>query len=246
MDDDRTLEAILELALFPDNHALLVLLLGSLEVALVLVLLLALHLLIVPLPAVLQIEPDGVVKVELDGAALMLALHGIRKPDVDLGTIEGTITRIQGPLPAGLVQGGLELALGVVPDLLGAECLLWPGRQSKGCLEPEEAVYVVQELEPSCHLLLDLIRPHEQVTIVLLEAAHTHKPRKSTAGLVPVQNTEIGEPHGHLLVASHTGIEHDEVAWAIHRLQKPVLLLDVQAVHVVLVVLVVPRNLEER
>mmetsp|Transcript_89688 Transcript_89688/g.274579 ORF Transcript_89688/g.274579 Transcript_89688/m.274579 type:complete len:434 (-) Transcript_89688:129-1430(-) len=82
--------------------------------------------------------------------------------------------------------------------------------------------------------------------VVLLEAPHSRQPSQRAARLVPVQHAEVGEPQRQLLVAAHPGVEHDEVARAVHRLQHPLLLLDVQAVHVVLVILVMPRHLEER
>mmetsp|Transcript_63968 Transcript_63968/g.164659 ORF Transcript_63968/g.164659 Transcript_63968/m.164659 type:complete len:336 (+) Transcript_63968:80-1087(+) len=76
VDHNGALEPVLQPALAPDDLALRVLLDRALELALLLLTLTGL--LVVAVPLVLQVEPDGVVEVELDGAALVLALHGVR------------------------------------------------------------------------------------------------------------------------------------------------------------------------
>mmetsp|Transcript_86686 Transcript_86686/g.169604 ORF Transcript_86686/g.169604 Transcript_86686/m.169604 type:complete len:415 (-) Transcript_86686:1412-2656(-) len=183
MDDDGTLEACLQLALTPNHLALRVLLHCALEFGLVLV---GGRLVVDALPSVLQVEPDGVVEVQLDGAALVLSLHGVCQPDVDLRPVKRAVARVQRPLLAGLVQGGLELGLGVVPNLLRAQGLLGPRRQGEGRVEAEEAVDVVQEVEPCEDLLLNLVRPDEQVRVVLLEPPDSGEACERAARLIPV------------------------------------------------------------
>mmetsp|Transcript_125980 Transcript_125980/g.268801 ORF Transcript_125980/g.268801 Transcript_125980/m.268801 type:complete len:371 (+) Transcript_125980:1069-2181(+) len=60
-----------------------------------------------------------------------------------------------------------------------------------------------------------------------------------------MKDAEVGEAEGELLVASDAAIEHQEVSRAVHRLQHPFLLLNVQAVHVILILLIVPGGHEE-
>mmetsp|Transcript_75896 Transcript_75896/g.164253 ORF Transcript_75896/g.164253 Transcript_75896/m.164253 type:complete len:846 (+) Transcript_75896:181-2718(+) len=245
VDHDGALEAVLQPALLPDDIALLVLLLGPLELHLLLRLRALLGLVVFALLAVLQVEPDRVVEVELDGAALVLAPHGVGEADVDLRTVEGAVAGVQVPLHAGLVEGRLQLGLGVVPDLLGAERLLRARGQRVAGLEAEDLVDVGEEGEGRLHLLLDLVGPADNVRVVLLEAADAREAGEGAAGLVPVEDAEIRVPDGQLAEGPHARVEHEEVAGAVHRLEHPLLPLDVQAVHVVLVVLVVARDHEE-
>ena len=78
---------------------------------------------------VLQIEADGELEVELDGGALVDAVHGVHDLDVDLGTVEGTVAGVDAPpaLAGEGVHGPGERGLGPVPEGLLAEGLLGPG-----------------------------------------------------------------------------------------------------------------------
>mmetsp|Transcript_3914 Transcript_3914/g.9378 ORF Transcript_3914/g.9378 Transcript_3914/m.9378 type:complete len:339 (+) Transcript_3914:286-1302(+) len=145
VDHHGSLEAVLQAALPPDHLALGILLLCSLELCSFVLLIHFLHALL----PVLQVEADGSIEVQLDRAALMLSLHRILKPDVDLGTVECSVSRVQRPLSARLVQRCLELRLRVVPDLLGSQSLLRPRRQGVARLEPEDLVDKVQEVQSS-------------------------------------------------------------------------------------------------
>jgi len=72
---------------------------------------------------VLEVEADGELEVQLDGGTLharkhrlstapsslstdlVLAAQGVRHLDVDLGPVEGAVSRVEGPGVAGAVQG---------------------------------------------------------------------------------------------------------------------------------------------
>lgn len=57
--------------------------------------------------AVLEVEPFRELKVELDGRALERPTEGIFDVNVNLGTIESTISRVHSPLPSVLLIEGL-------------------------------------------------------------------------------------------------------------------------------------------
>mmetsp|Transcript_65608 Transcript_65608/g.184754 ORF Transcript_65608/g.184754 Transcript_65608/m.184754 type:complete len:207 (+) Transcript_65608:692-1312(+) len=126
VDHDGPLEAVPQAALAPDDFAAGVLLHGALELGLVV---LGARALVGALLAVLEVEPDRAVEVQLDGPALVLALHDVLEPDVDLRAVERAVTRVQCPVYPCLVQCCLKLLFCGVPDLLGAECLLGPRRK---------------------------------------------------------------------------------------------------------------------
>lgn len=51
-----------------------------------------------------KLESSGQVEVELHGTALVFSLQGIVQSNIDLGTVESTITRVELPLGAGLLS----------------------------------------------------------------------------------------------------------------------------------------------
>lgn len=61
------------------------------------------------LALVLKVEPDGLLEVTLDGAALVLAFESIVDLDVDFGSVEGAIAMVEGPRLAVAVQSCLKL-----------------------------------------------------------------------------------------------------------------------------------------
>jgi len=70
--------------------------------------------------------PEGQLEVELDGGALVLALKGVSEGDVDLGSVEGAVARIQLPLKAEAVERLGKIFLGLVPHFDVAEEFVGP------------------------------------------------------------------------------------------------------------------------
>lgn len=88
-----------------------------------------------------------------------------------------------------------------------------------------------------------LVLGAENVGVILLELAHTGQTAQSTRGLITVQNTKICNSHGQLAVTTLAVTEQDEMCRAVHRLESPLTLLNIQLEHIVLVVSPVTRLL---
>ena len=73
--------------------------------------------------------------------------------------------------------------------------------------------------------------------IILNESPHTSQPGQSTRCFIAVNEAELGHAYRQLLVTAVTSVEDETVAGAVHRLERPFLLLNVEREHVVLVVL---------
>jgi hypothetical protein len=131
-------------------------------------------------------------------------------------------------------------------------------------VKSEQAVDPLHELEQGCNLIFDLekaslsqngsfetnmstnLRWHtEDMGIILHEPPHTGQPSERAAGLISVDDTKLGHPNGQFLVATISRVKDQAMTWAVHRLQSPLLLLNVKNKHVVLVVLPMPRGLPE-
>lgn len=88
-----------------------------------------------------------------------------------------------------------------------------------------------------------LCRHTEDVGVILYESTHTRQTSERARRFIPVHDTELRHPDGELLVATVPGVKDETVARAVHRLESPLLLLDVECEHVVFVVLPMPRRL---
>ena len=69
---------------------------------------------------VLQVEPDRLLEVNLDGSALVLSFQGIVHLDVDLGAIESAITVIECPRFSTFVQCIFKGCLGHITLLFSS------------------------------------------------------------------------------------------------------------------------------
>ena len=96
---------------------------------------------------------------------------------------------------------------------------------------------MLHEVEQRRDLLLDLRRHAEHVRVVLHEAAHAREAGERARRLVAVEDAELGHADRQLLVRAVARVEDEAVARAVHRLERPLFLLDVEREHVVLVVL---------
>lgn len=79
--------------------------------------------------------------------------------------------------------------------------------------------------------------------VVLLELPHSRQSAQRSGGLIPVQNTEISNPQGKLTVAPLAMAKENKVPGAVHGLERPLLLFNLELEHVVTVVLPVARGL---
>lgn len=148
-----------------------------------------------------------------------------------------------------------------IPSLDIAQVVIRTSRKLKAEVKAEQPIYVLHEIEQPADLIFNLhdlsskfllksggahLRGHaEYVRIVLYESPNSRQPRQRTRRLIPVDNAEFCHADGQLLVTPVARVEDQAMAWAVHGLQCPLLLLDVQCEHVVLVVLPVSGSLPD-
>lgn len=145
---------------------------------------------------VLKVETNGGVEVDLDGTALVLSLKSIVDLDVNLGSIEGTISLVDGPGFAVVVEGILEGLFSLVPHGLRTESVLGSRRQLHLVGEAEDGVNVLKEIHNILDLALDLLRSAENVSVILLESTHSDETAQGAGDFVSVKNTEVGPTDG--------------------------------------------------
>ena len=100
--------------------------------------------------------------------------------------------------------------------------------------------------EDALALSLDLVLGHEDVRVVLLEAAHAQQPVQGARALEAVQHAPVGEAQWQLAVAARAQVEDHHRVGAVHRLGAVGgLLVHRDDEDVVAVVLPVPGDLPE-
>jgi len=199
---------------------------------------------------VLQIEADRQLEVELDGGALVVTLKGITDVNIDLRTIEGTISRVNLPWEASAIEHSLEAGLSTVPEGRITHEVLRTGGELHAEVEAKDGVSELDQIKNTSDLLFDLIRAAEDVGIILDETTDTSETMESTAELIAVKNTEFSKTEGQFTIAASTVLEHQAVTRAVHRLKSPhciriIVTSDLEGEHVLLVVLPVAADLPE-
>lgn len=249
MHNDGTLEARLERVLRP-NKVLIVHVVGLEDLLLKLffeVAFLQLFgmklLLSTAFSLVLQIEADRKLEVTLDRTALVLALEAVVDLNVDLGTVESAVTRIDRPGMAKLVESSFESTLCLVPKIVATEALVWARRKLSLERKTKDTVNMVQEVEATKNLILKLFQRAEQMGVILTETSDTRQARECARNLVTVKHTKVGKAKGKVPKRANLIVEHETVAGTIHGLHTEALTLNLPHKHVFLVGGVVARRL---
>jgi hypothetical protein len=118
-----------------------------------------------------------------------------------------------------------QRVLGLVPALVGADALFGPrGHLVDDVGEAEVLVDLLQQRRVGHALGQDLVLGAEDVAVVLREAAHAHDAVQAARGLVAVALAELAVAQRQVAVALDALLEDQDVARAVHRLERVVAL----------------------
>ena len=140
------------------------------------------------------------VVVELDRADLPRAAERVGHVQVDLRAVERAVARVEVVGEALAVEHLDQVALGAVPQLVGADPLVGAGRELEPHVEAEDRVGGERELEARLELVLDLLLGAEDVAVVLGEVPRAQQPVQRAAQLVAVQQPRLGVADGQVAV----------------------------------------------
>ena len=194
-----------------------------------------------------HVEPFRQVEVHLDGGALPRAAQLVLDLDIDLGAVEHAFARVDLVLQRFFLQGEFQRLGGTVPMLVRAHRFLRSGGQVDIVLvEAEGAENVQVQVDDVEDFLFQLVRPAEDVGIVLGEAAHPHQAVQGAGALVAVDRAQFTPADGELAVAVLVGVEHPDVEGAVHRLELVQNLVDLHGgIHVLAVEIEVAGGLPQ-
>ncbi len=109
----------------------------------------------------------------------------------------------------------------------------------------EERVDLIDQTGHAFDLLLDLLRGHEDMGIVLGKAAHPHQPVELAGFLVAVYQSQLTHAQGKIPVGAGLGSIDQDAARAVHGLHGIVCLIDHCGIHVVLIMIPVSGGLPQ-
>ena len=110
-------------------------------------------------------------------------------------------------------------------------------------LKAKLLVHGVNQIHDAHDLVGELVGTHEQVRIVLVEAANAEQAMQSTAQLMTMDKANLARTNGQLAIRVRLSSVHKHATRAVHGLDAVLLVIDEGGVHVVLVVIPVTGGL---
>ena len=111
--------------------------------------------------------------------------------------------------------------------------------------EPKEGIDLVDQGHDPLDLVLDLLFRHEDMGVVLGETAHPHQAVEGARQLVPVDDAQFPDPQRQVAVGAHLGLVYQDAARAVHGFDGEILVVDDGGIHVVLIMVPMPRPLPQ-
>ena len=192
-----------------------------------------------------QVETLGQVHIQLDGTALPGTAQAVGEVEVDLGAVESAVAFVDHVIHAQIIQSALQAVGSQLPHLIGADGILGAGGKLHMILEAKAAVHFVDQVVHALDLVADLLGGHEDVGVILSEAAHAHEAVQGAALLVTVHQTQLAGADGQVAVAPQLAHVDQHAAGAVHGLDGEVGLIDLGGVHVLFVVIPVTGALPQ-
>mmetsp|Transcript_5666 Transcript_5666/g.21354 ORF Transcript_5666/g.21354 Transcript_5666/m.21354 type:complete len:280 (-) Transcript_5666:986-1825(-) len=175
----------------------------------------------------------------------MEAIQTILHSDVDLWTVECSVSVIDLPWKFKIFQCIPKRGLCLVPQLSTSHEFLWTSRKFERERQLESTVHILHELQTILNLFCHLVTSAEYMSVILHESSHSSESGQSATEFVSMQRRKISKPHGKLSVTPLFVSKHETMSWAIHRLEShaflSVFILLVHQKHVISVVCPMPR-----
>ena len=195
---------------------------------------------------VFEVKALGHLHVELDRAALPGTAERVGQMEVELRAVERAVALVDGVILAHIGDGVLERFGREVPGLLLADVVLRHCGNLDLILQAEDGVDLVEQLDDVLDLVLHLVPGHEDVRVVLREAAHAEQAVQCARKLVAVHEAQLADAHRQVAVRVRLRLVHQHAARAVHRLDRVVFAVDDGRVHVVLIVVPVAGAVPQR
>ena len=166
--------------------------------------------------------------------------------EVELRTVERAVALVDDEVLAHLGDRFLQDVLVALPLLDAADVAFGHGGQLDRVVQTEGRIHLVEQADDVLDLVLHLLGRHEDVRVVLREAAHAEQSAQSAGQLVAVHKTQLAAAKRQIAVGMRLACVDQHAARAVHRLDREIFVVDDRGVHVLLIVLPVTAAFPER
>ena len=194
---------------------------------------------------ILKLEVEGHLEVQLNGAALPGTTQAVTQVEVNLRAVERAVALVDDIGHAQLLQGRFQAVGRILPVLVGAHRILRAGGQLDKVFKAELGVHLIDQRHHPGDLIGNLLAGHEDMGIILGEAAHAEQAVERALQFVAVHQAQLAAAQGQVTVGMGLVLVHHHAAGAVHGLDAEVLVIDLGGVHVVLVVIPVAGGLPQ-
>ena len=175
--------------------------------------------------------------IQLDGAALPGPADGILQMEVDLRAVKGAVPFVDAVLQAEIVHGLAQGVGGHFPRSIVAHGVVRTGGQFCMVGQAEGGVHFVEQTDGFLDHIFDLVGHHEDVGIVLGEAAHTEQAVQGAGQFMTMDQAQFAHPQRQFFVGvGFVGIDQ-HAAGAVHGFDGVIFTIDFGEVHVFFVVI---------
>ena len=194
---------------------------------------------------VLKIESNRKLEIALHGTTLVLTTKSIVNFNINLGSIESSITRIDRPGSSKLVESFRKRTLSLIPLVVRSKSHFWSGWKLQFKSKAKYSIDIVEEIKNAHNLVWQSFRSAEKMGVILLESTHTSKTWESSWYFISMQNTEISESDRQVPEWSNLVVKHETVARTVHGLHAETLTLNLPHKDVFLVCRIMAWGLPE-
>ena len=192
-------------------------------------------------PHIFSIQALGHREIHLHGAALPLAPDSIFQRVFDLRSVKRAVPGRNLIAAARSVKTLNQRGFRFIPDRVAADTLLRTGRDFvNDVVETEIGIDLLQQGRVVHTFLQDLVFGAKNMAIVLGETAHPHDAVQATRGLVAVAVAKFSVAQREIPITLDALFVNQDVARAVHRLERVLVLLRLGGEHVVAVLIPMP------
>lgn len=185
MDNNWSLESILQRVLFPLEFFLVIIVLVVYFVTHHCLLLLSgvsggsggfFRLIFVLVSFELEVETNRQLEIQLDGSALVGSLQRVVDFNIDFRTVESTITWVKFPGLSILIECLFECSFSLIPQFFISQSISRSSGKFQFKFEVKGRVSVIQEIQTADNFIHNLFRSTENMRIILLEPSDSGQP----------------------------------------------------------------------
>ena len=175
--------------------------------------------------------------IELDGTALPGTADGVFQVEVQFRAVECAVAFVDDVRDVAFFDDIMQGLGSQFPDFVGAHGVFRTSGQFDVVFQAELFVCLIEEVHDAGDFFFHLARQHEDMGVVLSEAADAEQAVEGTVEFVTMDQAEFSHAHGEITIAVDIALIDQDAAGAVHRFDGIGLFIDGGEIHVIAVVI---------